>query len=311
MPETADAPAGMPRIGYLPSAATSARAGPTLTAFRQGLADRGHIEGRDFGLAIRSPEGRLDRLPDLATGLVGLPVDLLVTLGGAATRAAMNATATLPIVFAVVVDPVAAGLVPDLRRPGGNLTGFTSFDPREMRPHLELLKAALPGLARVLFLGDGRVPGSPEASRAWDQAQARAVGLQAHSLRIRGPEPDLEGALAAARQAGAEAVLVLEMPATIEHRHRIGEVALRHRLPALFAGGHADTAGLLAYGTSPGETGRRLADYAHRIVKGARPGDLPVERLTRHELTVNLATARALGLTLPAALLDRADRVLH
>jgi putative ABC transport system substrate-binding protein len=304
----------IPCLGYLPSAsAGSSPAGrnPTLEALRQGLADLGYVDGRTLVIEPRWAEGQVERLPELAADLVQLDVDIIVTLGGVATRAAKNATATIPIVFAVVIDPVASGLVADRQRPGGNLTGFTSFDPQEMRPHLELLKESLPGLARVTFLGDASLPGSPEASRAWDQQQAQAAGLQAHSLRIRGPSPDLDGAFEAARREGAQAVLVLEMPATIEHRHRIAASAIRHRLPTLFVGGYGDAGGLIAYGTSRVETGQRVAAYVDRILKGAQPGTLPVERLTRYELIVNLKTARELGVTLAPALLQRADRVIE
>ena len=300
----------IPRVGYLPSAGTSASAQPTLQAVRQGLAELGYVDGRDIVIEARWAEGRVERLSELAAELVGLNVDIIVTLGGVATRAAKNATSAVPIVFAVVIDPVAGGLVPDRRRPGGNLTGFTSFDPQEMRPHLGVLKEAIPGLARVAFLGDSGVPGSPEASRAWDEQQAQAVGLHAQTLRVRGPSPDLEGAFEAARRAQAQAVLVLEMPATIEHRRRIAELAIRHRLPALFVGSYEDSGGLIAYGTSRGETGRQLAAYVDKILKGAQPGALPVERLMRHELIVNLETARSIGVTIPPALLKRADRVI-
>ena len=300
----------IPRVGYLPSAGTSGSAQPTLQAVRQGLAELGYVAGRDIVIEARWAEGRVERLSELAAELVGLNVDIIVTLGGVATRAAKNATSAVPIVFAVVIDPVAGGLVPDRRRPGGNLTGFTSFDPQEMRPHLGVLKEAIPGLARVAFLGDSGVPGSPEASRAWDEQQAQAVGLHAQTLRVRGPSPDLEGAFEAARRAQAQAVLVLEMPATIEHRRRIAELAIRHRLPALFVGSYEDSGGLIAYGTSRGETGRQLAAYVDKILKGAQPGALPVERLMRHELIVNLETARSIGVTIPPALLKRADRVI-
>jgi len=299
----------LPRVGYLPS--TSGSAQPTLQAVRLGLAELGYVDGRDIIIEAGWAEGRVERLPELAAELVGLNVDIIVTLGGVATRAAKNATSAVPIVFAVVIDPVAAGLVSDRQRSGGNLTGFTSFDPQEMRPHLEVLKEAIPGLARVAFLGDSGVPGSPEASRAWDEQQAQAVGLQAQTLRVPGPSPDLEGAFEAARRAQAQAVLVLEMPATIEHRRRIAELAIRHRLPTLFVGSYGDSGGLIAYGTSRGETGRQLAIYVDKILKGVKPGTLPVERLTRHELIVNLETARSIGVTIPAALLKRADRVIQ
>ena len=301
----------MPRIGYLPSAGTSASVQPTLEAVRQGLAELGYVDGRNVIIEARWAEGRVERLPELAAELVGLNVDIIVTLGGVATRAAKNATSTVPIVFAVVIDPVAGGLVPDRQRPGGNLTGFTSFDPQEMRPHLEILKEAIPGLARVAFLGDAGVPGSTEASRAWDERQAQAAGLHSQTLRVRGPSPDLEGAFEAARRAQAQAILVLEMPATIEHRRRIAELAIRDRLPSLFVGSYGDSGGLIAYGTSRGETGRQLAAYVDKILKGTKPGALPVERLTRYELILNLETARSIGLAIPSALVKRADRVIQ
>jgi putative ABC transport system substrate-binding protein len=304
-------PSRMPRVGYLPSAGSAAGTNPSLQALRTGLAELGYVDGRNIVVEARGPEGRMERLPELAAELVRLNVDVIVTLGGVATRAAKNATSTIPIVFAVVIDPVVAGLVPDRQQPGGNLTGFTSFDPQEMRPHLEVLKEVVPGLARVAFLGDGGVPGSPEASRAWDEQQARAVGLQAQTLRIRGPNPDLEAAFEAARRERAQAMLVLEMPATVEHRRRIAETAIRYRLPTIFVGNYGDTMGLIAYGTSRAETGRRLAAYVDKILKGVQPGALPVERLTHYELVINLETAGATGVTIPPALLERADRVIR
>src|SRR5216117_1472433 len=198
-------PSRMARVGYLPSAGSAAGTNPSLQALRQGLAELGYVDGRNIIIEARWAEGRVERLPELAAELVGLNMDIIVTLGGVATRAAKNATSTVPIVFAVVIDPVAGGLVPDRQRPGGNLTGFTSFDPQEMRPHLEILKEAIPGLARVAFLGDAGVPGSTEASRAWDERQAQAAGLHSQTLRVRGPIPDLEGAFEAARRAQAQA----------------------------------------------------------------------------------------------------------
>ena len=301
----------MRRVGYLPSAGSAAGNNPSLQALREGLADLGYVDGRNIVVEARGPEGRLERLPELAAELVGLDVDVIVTLGGVATRAAKNATSTIPIVFAVVIDPVAAGLVSDRQQPGGNLTGFTSFDPKEMRPHLELLKEAVLGLTRVAFLGDGGVPGSPEVSRAWDEQQARAAGLHAQTLRIQGSNPDLAAAFDAARRERAQAMLVLEMPATIEHRRRIADAAITNRLPTLFVGNYGDTTGLIAYGTSRAPTGRRLAAYVDTILKGARPAVLPVEQLTHHELVINLETAGAIGVTIPAALLARADRVIR
>jgi putative ABC transport system substrate-binding protein len=303
----------VPRVGYLPSASAAASDGAgdrTFEALQRALADLGHVSGRTIAFEPRRAEGRLERLPELAAELLREGVDLIVTLGGVATRAAKQATAAVPIVFAVVIDPVKGGLVADWARPGENLTGFTSFDPEQMRPHLERLKEAVPGVARVAFLGDGDVPGSPEASRAWDKAQAAAVGLEARTFRVRGPRPDFEGVFEAARRDRVDALLVLEMPATVAHRRRIGALALRYALPALFVGSYDDTTGLLAYGTSRAELAQRVAGYVDTILRGVGAGTLPVERLRRYELIVDARTAGALGITLPPVLLRRADRVI-
>jgi ABC-type uncharacterized transport system substrate-binding protein len=300
------------RVGFLPSASsvpTAATPSPTLEAIRQRLTELGHVEDRTLLFEPRWAAGSIERLPALAADLVGANVDVIVTLGAAATRAARNATSTIPIVFAVVVDPVAAGLVEDRDRPGANLTGFTSFDPEELRPHLALLKETIPGLTRVAFLGDAAV--ASDGAQAWDEAQASAVGLQAQSLRVRGAEAELERAFQAARREGAQAVLVLEMPAMIEQRRRIAETAIRHRLPTLFVGGDGDTGGVMSYGTNARETGRRLGDYVDAVLNGARPATLPVEQLVRKELIVNLRTARAIGVTIPPAVRQRADRVIE
>lgn len=300
------------RVGFLPSASvapTTVTPNPTLEAIRQRLTELGRVEGRTLAFEPRWAEGAVERLPALAAELVAANVDVIVTLGTVATRAARGATSTIPIVFAVVVDPVAAGLVADRDRPGANLTGFTSFDPDELRPHLALLKEILPGLARVAFLGDAAV--SSEGAQAWDQRQAAAVGLQAQSLRVRGTAAAIEDAFQAARREGAQAVVVLEMPAMIEQRRQIAETATRHRLPALFVGSGADAGGMLSYGTNARETGRRLGDYVDAVLNGAGPGTLPVEQLVRKELIVNVRAARAIGVTIPPAVRQRADRVIE
>lgn len=266
----------MRRLGYLPSASTA----PTPTTpsqalghLRDGLAALGYVEGRDLTIEPR-----------------------------------WAATSTIPIVFAVVVDPVAAGLVPNRERPGGNLTGLTSFDPDQLQPHLEILKQAVPALRRVAFLGDRDISG--ESFGAWDRQQAQAAGVHGQPLRIRGTDPDIDGAFDAARAERADAMLVLEMPATIEHRRRIADAAIRYRLPTLFVGGYEDSGALIAYGTSRADQGHRLAGYVDRILEGATPGTLPVERLARYELIVNLATASAIGVTLPPGLIARAECVM-
>ena len=206
--------------------------------------------------------------------------------------------------MAVVIDPV--GLVANLERPGGNLTGLTTFDPQGARKKLELLKEVVPGLARVAILGDQAL-----RDKNGHEEQARALGLQPQSLKIAGASPDLQGVFQAMERSRADALLVLELPATVAHRRRIGELAAQQRLPTLFAGGSSDAGGLLGYGTRVTKAARRLAAYVDRIVKGAQPADLPFEVVVRPELIVNLKTAQEIGVTIPPEVLKRADRVIQ
>jgi len=300
--------AKVPRVGYLPSASV----GPTPTtpnrlfeAFRKGLGDLGYIEGRDIVIEPRWAEGRVERLPELAAELVGLKVDIIATTGAVAARAAKNATTTIPVVMAVVIDPVAGGLVSNLQRPGGNVTGLTTYDPQQPRKQIEILKEVIPGLARLALLGDQDVRAG--LLRA-NEEQARALGLQTQSYLVGAPDPDLEGAFDAATKGAADALLVLEQPATIAHRKRIAELAAKHRLPTLFARDYVDAGGLIAYGASLAEAGQRMSAYVDKIIKGAEPDDLPIEAVTRHELIINLKTAHEIGVTIPPEVLKRADQ---
>src|SRR6185503_262936 len=193
--------------------------------------------------------------------LVGLKVDIIVGVGAVVGRAAKSATTTIPVVIAVVIDPVEAGLVANLERPGGNLTGLTTFDPQEARKKLELLKEVVPGLARVALLGDQALRDTKSSYYRGHEEQARALGLQPQSLKIAGASPDLQGVFQAMKRSRADALLVLELPATVAHRRRIAELAAQERLPTLFAGGLSDAGGLLAYGTSVTKAARRLAGY--------------------------------------------------
>jgi putative ABC transport system substrate-binding protein len=242
----------------------------------------------------------------LAAELVGLKVDIIVGVGSVVGQAAKRATTTIPVVMAVVIDPVAVGLVANLERPGGNLTGLTTFDPQEARKKLALLQEVVPGLARVVILGDQAVRDTQGHAE-----QARALGLQPQSLTIAGASPDLEAVFQAIRREHADALLVLELPATVTHRKRIAELAAQQRLPTLFAGGLSDAGGLLGYGTRVTEAMRRLAAYVDRIVKGAQPADLPFDVVVRPELIVNLKTAQEIGVTIPPEVLKRADRVMQ
>jgi putative tryptophan/tyrosine transport system substrate-binding protein len=302
----AQQPGKMTRVGFLDTgpAPTPATSYAPLQAFRQGLDELGYVDGRDVVIETRWAEGRIDQLPALAAELVGLRVDILVGVGAVVARAAKSATTTIPVVMAVVIDPVEDGLVANLERPGGNLTGLTTFDPQEARKKLALLQEVVPGLARVAILGDQAVRDTKGHAE-----QARALGLQPQSLTIAGASPDLEAVFQAIRREHADALLVLELPATVMHRKRIAELAAQQRLPTLFAAGSSDAGGLLGYGTRVTEAARRLAAYVDRIVTGAQPADLPFEVVVRPELIVNLKTAQEIGVTIPPEVLKRADRV--
>ena len=303
----AQQPGKMARVGYLGlgSAPTPATPNVALHAFRQGLSELGYVDGRDIIIETRWAEARIDRLRALAAEMVDLRVDIIVGVGAVVARAAKGATTTIPVVMAVVIDPVDDGLVAHLERPGGNLTGLTTFDPQEARKKLALLKEVLPGLARVAFLGDQALRDTKGHAE-----QARALGLQPQSLTIAGAGPDLEGVFQAMRRERADALLVLGQPATAVHRRSIAQMAAKHRLPTLFPAS-ADAEGLIGYGTSTAEASRRMAAYVDRILKGAKPADLPIEAVVHPELIVNLRTAQEIGVTIPPGVLKRADRVVQ
>jgi len=304
----AQQPGKMTRVGFLGTGPAPTPATPyaPLREFRQGLDELGYVDGRDVVIETRWAEGRIDQLPALAAELVGLKVDIIVGVGSVVGQAAKRATTTIPVVMAVVIDPVAVGLVANLERPGGNLTGLTTFDPQEARKKLELLKEVVPGLGRVALLGDQAL-----RDTMGHEEQARALGLRPQSLKIAGASPDLRGVFQAMERERADALLVLELPATVAHRRRIAELAAQQRLPTLFAGGSSDAGGLLAYGTRVTKAARRLAAYVDRIIKGAQPADLPFEVVVRPELIVNLKTAQDIGVTIPPEVLKRADRVIQ
>jgi putative ABC transport system substrate-binding protein len=279
-----------------------------LEALRQGLADLGHVEGRDYIIEARFAEGRVERLPELAADLVRLNVDVIALIGAVTARAARKATTNIPIVFVMVVDPVADNVVASLERPGGNVTGITSFDPLQPRKQLELLKDALPGLARVAILGDR---GVSDALLKANEEQARTLGLQPIGLKVGGPAPDFEGAFSTARKERADAVLFLEEPIVFINRKKIAQLAASNRMPTMVPGDWADIGGLIAYGTGLVEGAGRMSVYVDKILKGAKPGDLPVEVLTRYRLTINLKTAREIGVTIPPEVIKRANQVIQ
>ncbi len=295
----------IPRVGFL---APQGRSLPLFDAFRQGLSQLGYVDGQNIVIEARFAEGQYERFPELFKELIDAKVNLIAVTGAVTARAAKKTVSGLPVVFSVVVDPVADKVVPNLEHPGGNFTGVTSFDPQQARKQFEVLREVVPGVKRIAILGDQGV--SEALITAADQ-QARALGLQTQPIRVAGPSPDLGKVFDAIRQQHADALLVLEEPVLGVHANEIGERALKERLPTMFAPSRVGAGGLLSYGVSQTEAIRHMAAYIDKILKGAAPGELPVETVNRYELIVNLKTAEAIGLTVPAGVLKRADRVIQ
>jgi putative ABC transport system substrate-binding protein len=296
------------RIGFLlPS--TSADSS-ILDAFREGLRELGYVDGRNIAIASRWAEGKYDRLPGLAAQLVGLKVDIIVATAVPTIRAAKEATRTIPIIMAVVVDPVATGLVASLARPGGNITGLSSMAPEVTGKQLEMLKEVVPTASLVAVLWNPTNAGNaPQVRRAQDAAGALGVRLQ--PLEARGPS-EIDSAFARMTREQASAVIVLVDAMLLDHRTQIADLAARRRLPAVYGlSDHAEAGGLMAYGPNRLAIVRRAATYVDKILKGAKPGDLPIEQPTTFALVINLRTAKALGLKIPQSLLQRADQVIE
>lgn len=295
-------------IGYLGNA--DAKTGTAnLEAFRQGLRDLGWIEGKTVRIEPRWAEGNVDRFPVLAAELVRLRVDALVVSGPSALRAARAATSTIPIVIgAFLVDPVRAGFVKSLARPGGNITGVVSQYEDIVAKQVQLLHEAVPTLSRLVVL---RHTGSAVLTVDVAAAAAERRGLRVQVLEV-GDAAELEGAFRTARNAGGQAVHVLPSPIFNAHRRQLIDLAARHRLPAAYEfREYVEAGGLLSYGAKLPDMFRRAATYVDRILNGASAGDLPMERASTFELVINLRTARMLGLTIPPALLQRADQLIE
>jgi putative tryptophan/tyrosine transport system substrate-binding protein len=304
--------AKVPRIGYL---ALNPGVNPHLReAFRQGLRDLGYVEGRNVVTEYRDAEGKAERLPALAAELVALKVDVIVTGGGTRPAlAAKQATKTIPIVFASAGDPVTDGLVTSLARPGGNVTGSSILTPELVGKSLELLTQAVPGVRRVAFLWQ---PGAMDERTEKDMLQraevaGRALGVRLQLLEARGPA-DIDRAFSEMTRARAGALTVLASSMLFSERRRLVDLAAKNRLPAGYTQREfVEAGGLMAYGPSLADLFRHAATYVDKILKGAKPGDLPVEQPTKFELVINLKTAKALGLTIPPSLLQRADEVIQ
>jgi putative tryptophan/tyrosine transport system substrate-binding protein len=289
--------------------------GPLYDTLRRGFSQLGYIEGRNIVFEPRFAYGRLDRAPELAADLIRLNVDVIASLGAVGAEAAQKASKTIPIVFVGAIEPIANGFAETLERPGGNVTGITSFDPLQAPKQLEMLRQIVPNLARVAFMSDEDIPrvdGWNTVEKANDTA-ARALGMRPQWLKLKGPTPDLEGIFTAMTNERAEALVVLDAPVPIIHQKRIAAVAVAHRLPAIFLGGRrmSEAGGLIAYGTGLLDTLPRMSVYVDKILKGAKPSDLPIEVVTQHVLVINLKTAREIGATIPSELLTRADQVIQ
>ena len=293
------------RIGFL-------RAGQPpesyLDGLQQGLRERGYIYGQNVVVEIRATDGSVDQLPQLAEELVRLKVDVILASAAPAAMAVRRATASVPIVFVGVVDPVGLGLVPSLGRPGGNITGLTTTSADLAGKRLELLRAAVPNLRRVSVLWHPANPTNPIQLKG-AQAAARALGVQLESVSIQGPN-DFDSVGKAVR--GADGLLFLESPLFTTHRARLAELAARSRLPAIYGQReYVEVGGLMSYGTDFQDLYRRAASSVDKILRGAKPANLPVEQPTKFDFVMNLRTARALGLTIPSSLLVRADQVIE
>jgi putative ABC transport system substrate-binding protein len=301
------------RIGYL--AFDLAAANPlTREGFFDGLRDVGYVEGRNLLVEYRDAEGKTERFPALAAELVARKPDVIVTGGGTlAALAAKQATTTLPIVFTAVGDPVAEGLVASLARPGGNITGLSVVSPELISKSLELLKQSLPGVSRVglLFKPDA-VPDRVAKDRLKAaHVTARTLGVRLQVVEARGPE-DFDRAFSEMTRARAGAVTVQATPVFDSARQRLVDLAAKNRLPAVYSyRPYVDAGGLMSYGPDLVDLFRRAATYVDKILKGAKPADLPVEQPTKFELVINLKTAKALGLTIPPSLLARAHQVIE
>ena len=301
----------VPRVGYInpgyPSDPVRLR---RFEAFRQGLRELGYVEGRNIALEARWAEGKYDRYPALAADLVRLKVHVIVVVGGAATKAAKQVTRTIPIVMSLVTEPIESGLVRSLARPGGNVTGISLMSPELVGKQLGVLKEMVPKVSRVALLRNPANPASgPQLREA--EAAARTLGVRLQTLEARNPQ-EIDSAFAAMTRERAGALVVLTDSIFTNQRRQIAELATERRLPAVYGNSeHAEAGGLMAYSANFLDLERRAATFVDKILKGAKPGNLPVEQPTKLELVINLRAAKAIRLTIPQSLLQRADQVIE
>jgi putative ABC transport system substrate-binding protein len=307
-PAAAQQPKKVPRIGYLNATSASAIS-DSVEAFLQGLRELGYIEGKNIVIEYRFAEGKLDQVPRNAAELVRLKIDVIVTAGSTDTAAARKATATIPIVMTQDNDPVGSGFIATLARPGGNITGLTNISSELGGKRLELLKEVVPKLSRVVIFGNAANPGSPQALKETEDA-ARAMGIKLQYLEVRKAD-DVESAFKAASREQSQALIILPNPVATTYRKQVVGLAVKSRLPAMyFRRVFVESGGLMSYGTYVPDLYRRAATYVDKILKGAKPADLPVEQPMKFEFVINLKTAKALNLTIPQSVLYRTDKVI-
>ena len=303
-------PTKPPRIGFL-AAASPSSISARIEAFRQGLRELGYVEGKDIVIEYRYAEGKLDRLPALAAELVRLKVDIIVSAGNGPTRAAKEATVTIPIVMTNESDPVGSGVVASLARPGGNITGLSTLAPELSGKRLELLKETIPKLSRVAVFRTSTQPGIAQSLKEVDLG-AGAFGVKLQYLDVLSPK-DIETAFRAASKGRADAILFTVAGGVANaHRTEIVELAVKSRLPVIYDRREfVEAGGLISYGVNQNDLDRRAATYVDKILKGRKPADLPIEQPIKFEFIVNLKAAKQIGLTIPPNVLVRADKVIR
>ena len=305
----AQQPAKIPGIGFLIGSSPSANAA-RIEAFRQGQRELGYVEGKNIVIEFRSAEGKFDRLPDLAAEIVRLKVDVIVTSGPAVNRPAKEATSTIPIVMGFDNDPVGNGLIVSLARPGGNITGLSALYPEISGKQLELLKEIVPRLSRVAVFGNSNESANSQSLKEIERA-AGAFSVKSQYVDVQSPK-EIETAFRAASKGRADAILMLSNGILNPHRTQIAELGVKNRLPAIYnAVEWVSARGLTSYGANIPDLFRRAATYVDKILKGAKPADLPVEQPKKFEFVINLKTAKQIGLTIPPNVLARADRVIR
>jgi len=307
----AQQPTKIPRIGYVSATGDPSNPGPNVDGFRQGLQDRGYVEGKNIVVEYRYYEGKLDRVPGFVAELVQLKVDVLIVGALPAIRAAKQATKTIPIVMLTAQDPVAAGLIDSLARPGGNITGVTTLQRELSGKRLELAKEAVPGVSRVGVLWYATGESSTIGFKEYEAA-ARALKIPLQSLGVRTPNPDLDGAFQAAAKARVNALVPIITPPILRYQKQIVDLAIKNGLPSMWErSAYVEAGGLMSYSSDDPANYRRIATYMDKILKGTKPADLPVEQPMKFEFVINLKTAKQIGVTIPPEVLARASKIIR